>query len=318
MSKSNRNAPKRSTASESRYTFTEFEQDFPDDAACLNWLVGHLYPDGIFCPKCERVTKHHRVKTRTCYACQFCGHQEYPMRGTVFEDSATSLKLWFHAFFLMAQTRCGISAKQIERELGVTYKTAWRMANKIRSLLGDDEEQLDGPVEIDEAYWGGKDKWRPRAKREGPRGPKGKTPILGMVQRPTKTQPAHIVAKMIPDATKPTIRREIKRKILPRSVIYTDEGGAYTGLNWNGYYHSRVNHSQEVYVAGDVHVNSVEGFWSLVRRGIGGVYHSVSTKHLQSYLDEYTFRYNNREDERGMFSAFLNRIEKAASGATPS
>src|SRR6266550_595517 len=153
MSKSDRNNPKRSSASESRYTFYDFDREFPDDAACLDWLVGHLYPEGIFCPKCGKVTKHHRVKTRTCYACQFCGHQEYPLSGTIFQDSATSLKLWFHAFFLMAQTRCGISAKQLERELGVTYKTAWRMANRIRSqLMAQDDDQLTGKVEVDETF----------------------------------------------------------------------------------------------------------------------------------------------------------------------
>ena len=139
MSKSDRNNPRRSSASESRYTLFEFEQEYPDDAACLEALVARLYPDGIYCFKCQKVTKHHRVKSRTCYECQFCGHQEYPMKGTIFEGSATSLRLWFYAIYLMASTRCGISAKQLERELGVTYKTAWRMFNKIRSLLDQDE-----------------------------------------------------------------------------------------------------------------------------------------------------------------------------------
>src|SRR5438105_1155441 len=166
MSRSDRNNPKRAGGSESRYMFTDFERDFPDDTGCLEWLKDYLYPDGIYCPKCQKVTKHHRVKTRTCYACQFCGHQEYPMRGTIFEDSATSLKLWFHAIFLMSQTRCGISAKQIERELGVTYKTAWRMANRIRSLLGDDTP-LSGTVEIDEAGIGGQGKWMHKSKKKG-------------------------------------------------------------------------------------------------------------------------------------------------------
>jgi transposase len=160
MSKSDRNNPRRSSASESRYTLFEFEQQYPDDAACLEALVARLYPHGIFCPKCQKVTKHHRVKSRTCYECQFCGHQEYPMKGTLFEGSATSLRLWFYAMYLMASTCCGISAKQLERELGVTYKTAWRMFNKIRSLL--DQDQDDGPlfgtVEADETFIGGKAK----------------------------------------------------------------------------------------------------------------------------------------------------------------
>src|SRR3712207_4487063 len=166
MSKVNRNEPKRSTASESRYTLFEFERDFPDDAACLDYLVRELYPDGIYCPTCQRITKHHREKARPSYSCQFCGHREHPMVGTIFENSATSLRLWFYAFYLMASTRCGISAKQLERELGVTYKTAWRMFKQIRSLLSQDEAPLDGTVEVDEAYLGGKAKWMHKDKRE--------------------------------------------------------------------------------------------------------------------------------------------------------
>ena len=141
MSKSNRNNPIRCESSDGTFTMMEFDREFPDDAACLEWLKNRLYPNGIFCPKCDKITKHHRVKNRPSYSCQFCGHHEHPMRGTIFQDSATSLKLWFHAIFLMASTRCGISAKQLERELGVTYKCAWRMFNRIRSLL----DESDGP-----------------------------------------------------------------------------------------------------------------------------------------------------------------------------
>src|SRR5438093_7225089 len=127
MSKVDRNTPKRSKASEALCTRFEWDALFPDDAACLDYLIRRLYPDGIFCPKCAKVTKHHRVKSRPAYSCQFCGHYEYPMRGTIFEGSSTSLKLWFYGMFLMASTRCGISAKQLERELGVSYPTEHRM-----------------------------------------------------------------------------------------------------------------------------------------------------------------------------------------------
>src|SRR5271156_2861446 len=159
MSKVNRNNPIRSSASEGLYSLMEFEREYPDDAACLAKLVEWLYPNGIFCPKCQKVTKHHRVKSRPSYCCQFCGRHEHPMRGTIFQDSATSLKLWFYAMYLMASTRCGISAKQIEREIGVTYKTAWRMFRQIRSLLSETDMQLEGEaVEVDEAYFGGRRK----------------------------------------------------------------------------------------------------------------------------------------------------------------
>ncbi len=308
MSKSNRNAPQRSTASQSSYTFYEFDGDFPDDAACLEWLVGYLYPEGIYCPKCERVTKHHRVRNRTCYSCQFCGHDEYPLVGTIFENSATSLKLWFHAIFLMSQTRCGISAKQLERELGVTYKTAWRMANKIRSLLqDDDDEPLSGTVEMDETYVGGK---RRGTKRGRPGKDSHKTPVFGMVERNGERK-GRVVAKAVPSTKRAEIMPHVKKKVLPEALVYTDEYTVYDSLNRDGYKHDRVYHAEEVYVAGDVHTNTIEGFWSLLKRGIGGVYHSVSSKHLQGYLDEYAFRYNHRDDPGGMFSAFLDRVEKA-------
>lgn len=155
---------RKSTASESEYTIFEFDREFPNDAACLEFLVGRLYPDGMYCPKCEKVTKHHREKARPSYACQFCGHHEHPLKGTIFENSATSLRLWFYALYLMASTRCGLSAKQLERELGVTYKTARRMFNKIRPLFDKDDEPFDGTVEIDHAYVGGKAYWRSAAR----------------------------------------------------------------------------------------------------------------------------------------------------------
>lgn len=313
MSKSNRNAPKRSTASESTYTFYEFDKDFPDDATILEFIVGLLYPEGIHCPKCERVTKHHRVKSRTAYACQFCGRHEYPLVGTIFEGSATSLKLWFHAIFLMSQTRCGISAKQLERELGVTYKTAWRMANKIRSLLQDDsDEPLSGEVELDETYYGGR---RRGTKRGRPDKDSHKSPVFGMAERKGEESQGRIVAKTVPDTKRKTVIPHVKKKVLPESLVYTDEYMVYDSLNREGYRHDRVNHAQEVYVDGNVHVNTVEGFWSLLKRGISGVYHQVSSKHLQGYLDEYSFRYNHRNDPRGMFSAFVSRIEKGDPGA---
>src|SRR4051812_13544031 len=196
MSKVDRNNPKRSSASESRYSLMEFMEQFPDDGACLEHLVGRLYPNGMYCPTCERVTKHHREKNRPSYACQYCGHHEHPLVGTIFENSATSLRLWFYAIYLMSSTRCGISAKQLERELGVTYKTAWRMFHKIRSLLeqgGDDP--LSGTVEIDESYVGPKGKW----KKGRPGKDSAKTPVFGMAQRKTEDQLGRIAVKVVPD-----------------------------------------------------------------------------------------------------------------------
>jgi transposase len=309
MAKVNRNKPRRSSASESRYTLFEFDQEFPDDAACLDYLVARLYPEGIYCPTCKRITKHHREKKRPSYACQFCGHHEHPLVGTLFEGSPTSLRLWFYAIYLMASTRCGISAKQLERELGVTYKTAWRMMNKIRSLLGQDFEPFSGEVEIDETYIGGKPRLgQVRSKQEAGNWIKRKASVMAIVERGGK-----VAAVLVPDSRKRTMHPIIEQRVLPESIVYTDEFKTYRGLKKKGYTHKRVNHSEKVYVVGNVHVNTAEGFFALLKGGITGVYHSVSRKHLQDYVNEYAFRYNNREATgRGMFDAIFSRIGKAS------
>jgi transposase len=311
MPKVNRNEPRRSTASESRYSLMEFEREFPDDAACLEWLLEHRYPNGVYCPTCGRVTKHHRERKRTSYSCQFCGHRVHPMVGTIFENSATSLKLWMYAIYLMTSTRSGISAKHLERELGVTYKTAWRMAKQIRSMLAqDDDEPLSGEVEVDETFIGGKPRaGQVRTPQDYGNWAARKTAVLGAVERGGR-----ISATIVPSRKAETVMPFIGSHVLPESVIYTDEWHSYRGLGRAGYTHHRINHSERVYVSGDVHTQTIEGFWALLKGGLIGVYHGVSTKHLQSYLDEYVFRYNTRDTltERGVFGAALAQIVPAA------
>jgi transposase len=218
MSKVNRNEPKRSVALESRYSLVEFERDFPDDMTCLDYLVRTLYPNGVFCKNCQKVTKHYRDKNRPSYTCEFCGHHEHPMAGTIFQDSATSLKLWFYAIYLMTSTRCGISAKQLERELGVTYKTAWRMFNKIRSLMKPAPFPIGGTVEVDETYIG------PRHGREGHPSPEGPAvPLFGMAQRTHAAQYGRIGARVVPDGSRRVLPMHIKSKVLPSAIVHTDE-----------------------------------------------------------------------------------------------
>lgn len=286
-----------------RYTVNDLYRDFPDDDACLDWLRNYLYPDGIYCKVCKTVTKHHRVASRRSYSCDRCGHHEHPTAGTIFHKSTTSLRLWFYAIYLMASSRCGISAKHLERELGVTYKTAWRMFKQIRSLLVEDDVQLSGEVEADETYVGGVEK----GKRGRPGEDSNKTPVFGVVERGGR-----VVAVVTDNAKKATLQPIIHEHVLPRSVIFTDEWKAYDGLDGSKeYVHHRIYHSAKVYVMGNVHTNTIEGFWSLLKRSIDGAHHSVSAKHLQSYVDEYAFRYNHREDEEPMFKAFLGQVAKA-------
>jgi len=299
---------------ELRYSMVDFNKEFPNDAACLEYIKEQRYPGGITeCAKCKVERKHHRVGNRTAYACQSCGNHIYPLAGTIFEKSTTSLRLWFYAAYLMGSTRCGISAKQVQRETGVTYKTAWRMFKQIRSLMSDGEMQLEGPtVEVDETYMGGVRKY---GRGRPMRGDKVKTPVVAIVQRHGK-----VLAKTIPDVTEPTLSGVIKQHIVPESVIYTDEFASYGRVPFlrdeNGkpfnFRHRTINHSKGEYVYKDIHTNSVEGFWMLVKTGIRGVYHSVSPKYLQTYLDEYTFRYNRRHQGNQQFRAILLKISERA------
>ncbi|MFZ0802208.1 MAG: IS1595 family transposase [Terriglobales bacterium] len=288
-----------------KYTLKDFQRQYPDDATCLEWLRNYLYPDGIYCETCEAVTKHHRVKSRPSYSCDHCGHHVHPTADTIFHKSATPLTTWFYAIYLMAQTRCGISAKQIQRETGVTYKTAWRMFRQIRSMLDESESgtKLGGsqkPVEVDEMYVG------PRTKRLRSI-PKPKTPVVGLVQRKGSVR-AFVVA----DVKKDTLHGLIKEHVLPSNLVFTDDFPAYDGLSRtpHNYYHRRIRHSERVYVTGDVHTQTIEGFWGLVKNGIRGVYHNVGRHYLQTYLNEYSFRYNRRFDEQPMFMSFLKQVEK--------
>ena len=290
-----------------RYTINDFNRDYPDEDACLERLRNRRYPDGRTCEKCQRETKYHCDTGRRSYSCQFCGHHVHPTAGTIFHKSTTSLRLWFYAVFKMGSTHCGISAKQLERELGVTYKTAWRMFHQIRKMLTDDDDQrLSGTVEADETYVGGR---RRGTKRGRPVQASHKTPVLGMAQRK-----GQVVATAIPNTKRATVMPHVQKKVLPETTIYTDEYRVYDNLNWQGYRHSRVRHAEEIYVAGDVHTNTIGGFWSLLKRGIAGVYHSVSAKHLQSYLNEYAFRYNHRKDEQPMFLTMLSRVSVVLAG----
>jgi transposase len=292
---------RQSIPAELRYTIRQFDAEFPTDDACLEHIKEQRWPDGVtLCAKCNKQRKHYRVKGRTAYACDHCGNHIYPLVGTIFQKSTTPLRLWFHAMYLMGSTRCGISAKQIQRETGVTYKTAWRMFRQIRTLMTDDDVKLEGPsVECDETYFGGHRKGAPTGRWTDN---KHKTSIVGVVQRGGR-----VVARVTKDVKRDTLFAIIKEHVLPESTVFTDDFPAYIGLEARGYTHHRINHSAKVYVMGNVHTQTIEGFWSLIKRGIGGVYHAVSQKYLQSYLNEYSFRYNRRHQGNLIFTSILQK-----------
>jgi len=298
----------------------EFMREFPDDEASLRWLWQTrcaVDADGkrAFCPKCELDRPFHRVSGRPAWDCDYCGHHMHPTAGTIFHKSSTSLQLWFYAMFLVSQTRCGVSAKQLEREIGVTYKTAWRMLNKIRNQLMDesDEEPLSGEVEADETAIGGRPRQGDiaRLQREGETDlsaaggrwrNRHKTTVFAMVERGGRVR-----ASVVPDRGHKTLHGEIAQHVLPASTIFTDDWPAYHGLDGNYKGHHRIRHSEKVYVNGNVHIQTIEGFFGNLKRGISGTYHAVSTKWLQGYLNEYAWRYNRRDDERAMFLSLATR-----------
>jgi transposase-like protein len=298
----------------------EFMREFPDDEACLRWLWQTrcaIDAEGAkaFCPKCELDRKFHRVSGRPAWDCDYCGYHMHPTADTIFHKSSTSLQLWFYAMFLISQTRCGISAKQLERELGVTYKTAWRMLNKIRNQLMDEEdaEPLSGEVEADETAIGGKPRQGEieRMRREGEMDLSAaggrwrqakKTTVFAMVERQGRVR-----ASVVKGRDAATLKGEIQEHVLPASTIFTDEWPAYSGLDQTYQGHHRIRHSEKVYVSGEVHTQTIEGFFGNLKRGIDGTYHAVSTKWLQGYLNEFVWRYNRREDARSMFHSLALR-----------
>ena len=300
-------------AKQARYTIAQFNADFPDEDACLEHVLNMVYPNGIMCRKCQELRPHHKLSNRKAYSCDYCGTHVYPLAGTIFEKSTTPLKSWFYAMYLMASTRSGISAKQLERELGVTYKTAWRMFDQIRKLMAEDNGPLSGEVEVDETWHGGK---RYFPGREGHTGQQpgynslaNKTPIVGAVQRGGKVK-----AQVVGNVRKGTLLPLVTAHVMPETTVFTDEHAAYNDLPKRGYQHHRVNHSAKVYVSGNVHTNTIEGFWSLLKNGIRGVNHAVGAHKLQSYVDTYTFRYNHRDDAEPMFAVLKGRTRKTRSG----
>ncbi len=281
------------------YTIKDFEKQFPNDDACLDFLKQARFPKGIYCPKCQKITTHYRIANRKVYSCEFCGSQVSPTSGTIFHKSDTPLRSWFHAIFLMASTKTGISAKQLQRELGVTYKTAWRIFTQVRKLMAEDVNPLVGHVEVDETYIGGK-----RAGKRG-RGASGKSVVMGMVERN-----GNAIAKVVPNVQARTLLPMIERNIAKenKTIVFTDELPSYNHVEVLGYAHEVVQHAAKQYVSGIAHVNTCESLWSTIKRGIDGVNHSVSPLYLQSYLDSYVYRYNHRKDEQPMFQSLLNQI----------
>ncbi len=274
----------------------QFFKHFPNDDTCLHHLMLSKYGETLDCPKCGKHGKVHRMKKEPAYECQWCGYHLHPMAGTIFHRSHTSLQKWFYAIYLFTTTRHGVAAKELQRQLSVTYKTAWRMAHQIRKLMAkaDGEWPLGGTVEVDETYVGGKVKGKGRGYRGN------KAVVFGMMERD-----GDVMTKVVPNVRKKTLQPIIKANVEKGSTVHTDELKSYNGLEKAGYEHETVNHGAGEYAKNGCHVNTMEGYWARLKLSIRGTHVHVSRKHLEKYVKEFEYRYNRRENPERMFDHLL-------------
>ncbi len=270
-------------------TLRQFQKQFPTEEGCLDHLMRSRYGERHDCGKCGRNAKFYRVKARKVYSCEFCGNQIAPMAGTPFERTRTPLQDWFYVMFLFTTSRSGVAAKEVERQLGVTYKTAWRMCHEIRKYMGalDSDDPLGGVgsfVEVDETIVGGS----VSGKGNGYMG--NKTVVVGLMERG-----GELITRVATRRHKAAMHALIQTHVLPGTTICTDEMGGYKDINHAGYNHLKVNHRSGQYATkAGAGVNAMEGFWAQLKRGINGTYIHISGRHLPKYLGEFEYRYNMR------------------------
>lgn len=285
-------------------TTAQFFAKFPNDEVCLNHLFEVRFGQGFECPSCERPSNWYRIKAERAYSCQWCGHHLHPTVGTPFEQTRTPLQLWFYAMHLFTTTRHGVSAKELERQLGVTYKTAWRMAKLIREHMADvdGEAPIGGPgtaVEVDETLVGGVKRGKHM------RGAAGKTVVVGAMERG-----GQIITAVVPNQRRVTLQPFVTANVLPGGQLHTDELTSYRGPHLAGYRHMTVNHGAGEYVGYQgASVNQIEAFWRHLKCSIQGTHVSVSAKYLATYAKEFEFRFNRRNDPASMFPALVSTFQ---------
>lgn len=281
-----------------QFTVQDFFRRFGTDDACLDHLMMVRFGERLACPKCSKVGRFVRIKNIPAYGCPqpHCGYHIHPMAGTPFTRSHMPLQKWFYAMYLFTTSRHGVSAKELQRQLGVTYKTAWRIAHEIRKYMAevDGTPPMGGHVEMDETFIGGEN----RGEGSGS-GRKGKSVVFGMIERE-----GVLYTQLIPNVKQATIEPIVRELVAEGSTISTDEAPSYQGLS-NGYEHGVVNHRKDEWRRGKHHTNTIENFWSILKRSIRSTHISVSAKHLPKYLGEFEYRHNMRNHPEKMFGRLL-------------
>lgn len=273
--------------SKSTISTLQLFQMFPDQETARVYLESRLWPKGVVCPSCvtsDRIT----VRKGGFYRCNQCKLDFTVRTATIFERSHVPLHKWIYAMYLLVTSRKGISSMQLAKEIGITQKSAWFVLQRLREACGNDPTMLQGIIEVDETFIGGKEgnKHENKKQRLG-RGVVGKTIFIGMRERGGRTK-----TKMIPDTTGKTLRGAILENVAAGSEIQTDEHSGYISIE-DDFYHDMVSHKMGEYARPGVSTNGIESVWAVLKRGLHGVYHHASPKHLSRYVDEFTFRLND-------------------------
>jgi transposase-like protein len=290
-------------------TLTDFTDHFCDEETCVKHYTAIRFANGKYCPHCGH-TEVYTYKDGKRYRCADCKQDFTIKTGTVFGESKLPIRKWFIAIYLLSNSSKGISSVQLAKHVGVTQKTAWFMAHRIREAHQQNKGQLTGTIEADETYIGGKAKnmhAKVRETRNIGTGGEGKTILFGM-----KSRDGEVRAQIIPATDSPTIHPILKYNIAKGSNLYTDEQLAYRGLQ-SSFGRDVVRHGLKEFVKGDCHTNGIESFWALFKRGYHGVYHQMSPKHLQRYVNEYAFRFNHKaQTMKDVFAAVIANIAESA------